>query len=109
MLEDTLASSGAELIAVYGRRRIGKTFLIRSVYDKYLRFEFTGVHNAGMKEQNSTFILLINNMELKPEEIAALYKHRWKVELFFKWIKIKPFVLARLKVLEKNNSNLSFF
>lgn len=26
-------------------------------------------------------------MESKPEEIAALYKHRWKVELFFKWIK----------------------
>jgi transposase len=23
----------------------------------------------------------------QPEEIAALYKHRWKVELFFKWIK----------------------
>ena len=22
-----------------------------------------------------------------PEEIAALYKHRWKIELFFKWIK----------------------
>jgi hypothetical protein len=24
---------------------------------------------------------------LKPEEIAAIYKHRWKIELFFKWIK----------------------
>jgi len=26
-------------------------------------------------------------MQLKPEEIAAIYKHRWKIELFFKWIK----------------------
>jgi transposase len=26
-------------------------------------------------------------VHLKPEEIAAIYKHRWKVELFFKWIK----------------------
>ena len=26
-------------------------------------------------------------MDLKATEIAALYKHRWKVELFFKWIK----------------------
>ena len=26
-------------------------------------------------------------MNLTPEEIAALYKHRWKIELFFKWIK----------------------
>jgi transposase len=38
-------------------------------------------------EQNRTFIFLTNNLNLAPEEIAALYKHRWKVELFFKWIK----------------------
>jgi hypothetical protein len=39
------------------------------------------------EEQNRTFVLLTNNRELKPEEIAALYKHRWKIELFFRWIK----------------------
>lgn len=38
-------------------------------------------------EQKRTFIFLTNNMELKAQEIAAVYKHRWKVELFFKWIK----------------------
>ena len=39
------------------------------------------------EEQNRTFVFLTNNMQLNPEEIAALYKHRWKVELFFRWIK----------------------
>jgi hypothetical protein len=39
------------------------------------------------KEQNRTFVFLTNNMELRPEQIAALYKQRWKIELFFKWIK----------------------
>jgi hypothetical protein len=39
------------------------------------------------KEQNRTFIFLTNNMLLNPQEIAAIYKHRWKIELFFKWIK----------------------
>lgn len=39
------------------------------------------------QEQNRTFIFLTNNLYLTPEEIAALYKHRWRVELFFKWIK----------------------
>ncbi len=29
ILENALASSGAKLIAIYGRRRIGETFLIR--------------------------------------------------------------------------------
>ena len=39
------------------------------------------------EEQNRNFVFLTNNLHLAPQEIAALYKHRWKVELFFKWIK----------------------
>ena len=38
-------------------------------------------------DQNRTFIFLTNNLILPPEEIAKLYKNRWKIELFFKWIK----------------------
>jgi len=32
-------------------------------------------------------ILLTNNFEIKATEVATLYKHRWRIELFFKWIK----------------------
>lgn len=38
-------------------------------------------------ENDRVLIFLSNNFELKPTEIAQLYKHRWKIELFFKWIK----------------------
>jgi transposase len=38
-------------------------------------------------ESGRTFIFLTNNMELAAEQIAFLYKQRWQVELFFKWIK----------------------
>ena len=38
-------------------------------------------------EQNRNFVFLTNNLHLSSEEIAGLYKHRWKIELFFKWIK----------------------
>lgn len=34
-----------------------------------------------------TLIFLTNNTTLPPLTIAALYKNRWQVELFFKWIK----------------------
>jgi IS4 transposase len=30
---------------------------------------------------------LTNNFEITAWEVALLYKHRWKIELFFKWIK----------------------
>jgi len=39
------------------------------------------------EEQNRILIFLTNNMELKAQEIASIYKHRWKIELFFKWVK----------------------
>ena len=38
-------------------------------------------------ETGKTLIFITNNTALPPEMIAALYKNRWKVELFFKWIK----------------------
>ena len=33
------------------------------------------------------FIFLTNNFHLQAYEIAQLYKDRWKIELFFRWIK----------------------
>jgi len=39
------------------------------------------------QETKRTFVFLTNNFELTAEQIALLYKNRWKVELFFKWIK----------------------
>ena len=38
-------------------------------------------------EMNRSFVFLTNNMSLTAQEIALLYKNRWQVELFFKWIK----------------------
>lgn len=37
--------------------------------------------------QNRTLVFLTNNFTLSSETIAALYKARWEIELFFKWIK----------------------
>lgn len=39
------------------------------------------------KEQEKTLLFLTNNMELPALTIARLYKERWQIELFFKWIK----------------------
>lgn len=36
---------------------------------------------------NKRLVFLTNNFTLPPETIAELYRNRWQVELFFKWIK----------------------
>lgn len=39
------------------------------------------------KEKQRAFVFLTNNFSLPALKIAELYKSRWQVELFFKWIK----------------------
>ena len=39
------------------------------------------------EETDNELEFLSNNFKLSSKEIAQLYKYRWKVELFFKWIK----------------------
>ena len=39
------------------------------------------------KEGNRTFVFYTNNTDIKAEDVALLYKYRWRVELFFKWLK----------------------
>lgn len=64
--------------------QIGKLsgFYVSKDYpDKLRRIKF---YDA---ESNRYFFYLTNNMDLSAEEIVLLYKNKWQVELFFKWIK----------------------
>jgi hypothetical protein len=40
-----------------------------------------------LNEDGETYEYVTNNFELSGEEIALIYKERWRIELFFKWIK----------------------
>ena len=51
-LTDTGAS---EFIAVYGRRRVGKTFLIREAFQNKFDFYLTGMANAPLSQQLANF------------------------------------------------------
>lgn len=55
ILAQALKSDEAELVAIYGRRRVGKTYLIREVFKSNIILEFSGVHNATLKEQLINF------------------------------------------------------
>lgn len=54
-LKEALNSNESEMISVIGRRRVGKTYLIRTVYEKDIDFELSGIQNAKGNEQLRNF------------------------------------------------------
>ena len=49
-------SSKSEFVAVYGRRRVGKTFLLKETLGTLFDFEFSGMYNASGKIQLKQFL-----------------------------------------------------
>ena len=56
-LDEAYNSNEAELIAVYGRRRVGKTFLIKNFFQakKCLYFQTTGIYEGSLHDQLARF------------------------------------------------------
>lgn len=46
-LLSALERDGSTFAAVYGRRRVGKTYMIREVLGEYFTFQHTGVYDYG--------------------------------------------------------------
>lgn len=67
-LKQSINSDRSELIAVYGRRRVGKTFLIREAYKKEIVFEVSGIPDGTYKQQLANF-----SNKLIEMTIASIY------------------------------------
>jgi hypothetical protein len=52
---ECIQADRSRLIVVYGRRRVGKTFLIRESFDYKFTFTHTGLEKGGYREQLSEF------------------------------------------------------
>jgi len=64
--------------------QIGKLVSIKSLTEYPEKIRRVKYHD---KDLDRDFTFITNNMELDSFEIAQLYKSRWQIELFFKWIK----------------------
>ena len=51
LFSELMNSNRSEFVAVYGRRRVGKTFLIREAFNYQFTFQHTGVLDAPLTEQ----------------------------------------------------------
>lgn len=72
ILQDKLLSQSAEFIAVYGRRRVGKTYLIKQFFSKRadVLFEQTGLNDGTMQEQLKIFTHSLSNAFYKGARMA---------------------------------------
>ena len=55
LLEQRYSSKQSEFVALYGRRRVGKTFLIKELFGKRYAFHLTGISNVGTQRQLHNF------------------------------------------------------
>ena len=68
-------STKSEFIAVYGRRRVGKTFLIRNVFDEPFSFQLTGTANVNLKQQLMNFHTAF--IKINPEHAPKAAPKSW--------------------------------
>ena len=56
LLHWALEKNESQFIAVYGRKRVGKTYLVREAYEGRFCFAHTGLYGRSIKEQIGAFV-----------------------------------------------------
>ena len=79
-LKSILESSKSEFLAIYGRRRVGKTFLIREFFEYKFSFQISGLANANTVQQLSNFHSSLKtqskiNLEHIPNDWITAFQH----------------------------------
>ena len=74
-LKKYASSVKSEFVAVYGRRRVGKTYLIRETFAGQFAFQMTGLNNGSMHDQLSEFHAALQLYS--PKEMAIKPVRNW--------------------------------
>lgn len=100
LLDKILNSDKAEFTVVYGRRRIGKTFLIQQYFqEKGVYFELTGTNNAPMQNQLGNF----------SQEIARVFYQGKPQEAPKSWSSAFNQLLTQLQKVPADKPIILFF
>lgn len=100
-LEQFLTSKAPEFLAIYGRRRVGKTFLIRTFFSqkKAIFFDVTGTKDGSLAEQVRHFT----------QQIGAIFYNGARLEAGNTWDAAFGLLTDAIKGIESNQKVVLFF
>lgn len=84
-------SKESEFVAVYGRRRIGKTYLIKETFGTKFTFQYTGIHNAPNSVQLGEFynVLIQQGLDTSARKPKTWFEAFHLLEELIKKSKVK--------------------
>ncbi len=97
-LREALNSDKPEMIALVGRRRVGKTYLVSQLYDEHIDFEITGLQYGNKREQLESFMLRMSK-HFPNYELQAMPKS---------WLKAFDYLTRALESVEKKTKMVVF-
>jgi len=95
-LSRCLRSNSAQLVVVYGRRRVGKTYLINEFFENSFAFKLTGVYGQKRKEQLQNFTAELNRRSEKKYSAPK------------DWIEAFNYLREYMDGLDANNKQIVF-
>lgn len=82
ILRSAYESDQSEFVAVYGRRRIGKTYLINEVFDSRFAFHIAGMENSSRREQLDLFRLALRGKGHKCPRLESWLEAFFELERY---------------------------
>lgn len=97
-MNNALNAKGSTFAAITGRRRVGKTYLIREIYKDHMCFSMTGIQHADIQTQINNFM----------EKLAEYEKDRIIIGQISSWQEVFFVFKSYLKSLPKNKKQVIF-
>ncbi len=98
ILQKQLKLPQSSFVAMYGRRRIGKTYLIRQVYARQIIFDCSGLHEKNTEQQLENFYL----------ELNKFYKKNINNNIPASWLQAFDRLQQYINTLKNNNKKVIF-
>jgi AAA+ ATPase superfamily predicted ATPase len=77
LLRELALSGESEFVVIYGRRRVGKTFLVRETFGNNFFFSYTGIANRSAQQQRSEFTKALREYGWVPKGGCADVPENW--------------------------------